>query len=876
VGWCCAPFVLLSTCAAFAWDREIDGAPSARMPAGPLPAGPADFGPRGASIRDAPAGDRRGVSGALLDDAELLERWHAPPADAVLRGTVMCTFDNGPPLDDGGHPASQYSVSADPWGFIAAAADDFMFPAGTPGTNCRITLVRGVFFFWNSNAAGSTPRTRWDSVYVTVYANTAQNKPSGQPTGPNGTPTGTYVASRLVPASSLRNETAVNECTLSYIVDIPVDITVLRGVKYWLSIVPVSSAPPQVGWCLSTSIGTGFGSVQGFSNPVNIPFWTPVAGNYADCTKQNPPPAGSRKDLSFILFAEEIPATSGACCTDQGGMCQIDVDALVCQQAGQRFIPGASDCSSLNPPCGTAGFGACCVADGDCAVLSAADCASASGVWFGGACESVTCPLSNGQCENALMITDGVYPFDTTNAATDGPASPIAPCTPVNQDIWYRYIATCDGTLTVSLCGSSFDTALAVYQGATCPPPDGIGLGALLGCSDDFCGTASRVSIPASLGQTYLIRVGGKDDANGMGTLTVGCVPPASGACCLPMGECMMSTAEQCAGVSGTYRPDSPCEAGGCPAPPNDNCANASVITADGEYPFDTRASVTQPPAPSCANANQDIWFSYTARCTGTLFLSLCTGTAFDASMAVYAGCTCGGPELACDNDACSPGGPAALNLPVTMGQCYLIRIGGVGMAAGAGILSLTCLPTGMGACCRVDQSCELSWQAGCLGGGEQFFADQLCSQVTCKPVPLTCCVGDVDGDGWIDWPDVDAFADALLGKTVVEAGPEMCRVDLSGDMVLDGLDIKPFVEKLTSIPAGQFPAPCCCKGDLNGDGRIDGLDVQGLVDVFMLQEAPLGSAEFCAANLIPGLVLDDPDLADFVMLLLDSPSCTP
>jgi len=134
----------------------------------------------------------------------------------------------------------------------------------------------------------------------------------------------------------------------------------------------------------------------------------------------------------------------------------------------------------------------------------------------------------NDDCEDALPIFDGLTPFTNLGATTDGPAH--AACDDfgsdqVPADVWYDYVATCDGTLTVSTCGmADYDTKLAVYVGGGCP----VGDGNLLGCNEDTAGCAgytSIVMIPASVGQTYKIRVGGWLGAQGTGILSVSCQP---------------------------------------------------------------------------------------------------------------------------------------------------------------------------------------------------------------------------------------------------------------------------------------------------------------------------------------------------------------
>ncbi len=122
-------------------------------------------------------------------------------------------------------------------------------------------------------------------------------------------------------------------------------------------------------------------------------------------------------------------------------------------------------------------------------------------------------------------------------ATTDGP--PHETCNffgqaQVRSDVWYCYRATCTGAAVFSLCGSNYDTKLAVYSGCGCPtvPP--------LACSDDDCGRGvenvqSRVTIGVTAGRQYIVRVGSFLNEQGDGRLTIGCnvetCPPDSGDC---------------------------------------------------------------------------------------------------------------------------------------------------------------------------------------------------------------------------------------------------------------------------------------------------------------------------------------------------------
>ena len=123
-------------------------------------------------------------------------------------------------------------------------------------------------------------------------------------------------------------------------------------------------------------------------------------------------------------------------------------------------------------------------------------------------------PVSfNDDCQNAMSVGDvKALAFDTSDATFDGPGLCM-----VSPNIWYCYTAPCTGRATISLCGSSFDTMLAVYDGCGCYP----GQGDLLACNDDACNTQSEVTIDVIAGRKYLIEVGGFGSDTGQGVLAI-------------------------------------------------------------------------------------------------------------------------------------------------------------------------------------------------------------------------------------------------------------------------------------------------------------------------------------------------------------------
>lgn len=124
-------------------------------------------------------------------------------------------------------------------------------------------------------------------------------------------------------------------------------------------------------------------------------------------------------------------------------------------------------------------------------------------------------PVGNDNCFNATPISDVQnLPFDTRQATFDGPGLCMT-----SPNIWYCYTAPCNGEVTVSLLGSSYDTVLGVFDGCACYPR----AGDVIACNDDFGGSQSQATFTATAGSQYLIEIGGFGSASGLGLLSITC-----------------------------------------------------------------------------------------------------------------------------------------------------------------------------------------------------------------------------------------------------------------------------------------------------------------------------------------------------------------
>jgi hypothetical protein len=124
----------------------------------------------------------------------------------------------------------------------------------------------------------------------------------------------------------------------------------------------------------------------------------------------------------------------------------------------------------------------------------------------------VSGPPVNDSCAGAIALSPGTpYTVNTAAATSAGDPAPVCQAS-FGKGVWFTYTPSSSGTVTISTCGSDFDTVLAVYSGSC---------GALtpFACNDDngpACATTrASVSFSATSGTTYLILAGGSGGASG-------------------------------------------------------------------------------------------------------------------------------------------------------------------------------------------------------------------------------------------------------------------------------------------------------------------------------------------------------------------------
>lgn len=131
---------------------------------------------------------------------------------------------------------------------------------------------------------------------------------------------------------------------------------------------------------------------------------------------------------------------------------------------------------------------------------------------------SITCvePAVNNDCAGALSIGCGQsVSGSTANSTADAALTTCNDDLSTSPGVWYVLQGTGDD-LTLSLCGSSYDTKIGVFEGAC----DAL---VCVDSNDDSCGLQSEVTVTTVAGTDYYVYVSGFGGESGNFTLSVTC-----------------------------------------------------------------------------------------------------------------------------------------------------------------------------------------------------------------------------------------------------------------------------------------------------------------------------------------------------------------
>ncbi|MFN0243724.1 MAG: thrombospondin type 3 repeat-containing protein [Planctomycetota bacterium] len=459
----------------------------------------------------------------------------------------------------------------------------------------------------------------------------------------------------------------------------------------------------------------------------------------------------------------------------------------------------ATNIGQLCAPCGgTNSFVSLAVTNGQVVKIRVSD----KGLGLNGAGFTLRTSLQgtpvvvNDRCDAAIPVTCGSVTSGTTVGATaESPALPASTGPGLGTSgsnfnttgipgVWYTinvpsnqtiYLDTVATPATNGAPPLGYDTKIAVFQGGCCS------LSSVTINDDIVSGTfRSKVGFRAQAGVPYLIWVGGFGASDvGVFDLYVNCDSNVANDDC---------AAAQVVG-------------------PANGSVNGTTAGATGEASNYTASALS-----SCSTSFSffDVWYSYTAPCTGNLSLSVTNVCPMNTVLSVHSNC----PTLTLGNQiagACNTDFPAvcsigtSLTVSVTSGTTYRIRVAqAIGSNLGAPF--------------------TLNFSMPDTDGDGTFDCNDGCPLDPNKIAPgiCGCGVSDVDTDG-------DGTADCLdgcpLDPNKIALGQCGCGVadtDTDGDGTADCNDLCPL------DPNKIAPGQCGCgflDTDSDGDGTADCID---------------------------------------------------
>ncbi len=247
------------------------------------------------------------------------------------------------------------------------------------------------------------------------------------------------------------------------------------------------------------------------------------------------------------------------------------------------------------------------------------------------------CPPINDNCPTAIPLTMGTSCSPTSGTTLNATESQAGCTGDADDDVWYQFVATTTSAVVDVQGGTDFDAVLEVFSGAC-------GTLTSLQCiDDDGSGAPETVTLTGlTVGSTYRLRVYDYYDATS---------PPTD------------PTFTVC-----VYEAPNP--------PANDDCAGAITLTpaATCSPISGSTASATQSLAGCAGNADDDVWYSFTATSVEN-DIAITGGLSFDGVIEVFSG-ACGAlTSISCEDDF-GTGTPELLAFDsAVIGQTYFVRV---------------------------------------------------------------------------------------------------------------------------------------------------------------------------------------------------------
>jgi hypothetical protein len=383
---------------------------------------------------------------------------------------------------------------------------------------------------------------------------------------------------------------------------------------------------------------------------------------------------------------------------------------------------------------------------------------------------------ANDLCSGALPMSLNTVYYGNNSAATSTNDGPAPSCqSSFGKSVWYTFNPPVSGNYQVSMCGTTYDSVVSVFDVVDCTTFVSATFHQLSGgCDDDSCGTspgfgtssgnASLIqSLALTAGTNYYIRVSGFSTNGGAYQVAVFDIS-AAGACCSSTGVCTSVVASSCSTTgtayflgSGTVCSPNPC-VGACCNNTNGTCA------------------ATQPGSANCVSGNT--WFGYGTSCTPSPcpFGACCkadgtcatTNTSTCTSVGLYGGngstCPPGGPACAASIGRCCNGATCTVTDSTSCSTLFV-----AGGTCTTNLCSFPCCDVLTGACTTVAAGSTCSGVSGAGGA--------TCSTITCAPPANDLCANAqvIPGSGpfplSVFGQNVTATDTTVLSPTITPCG---------------------------------------------------------------------------------------------------------
>ena len=264
-------------------------------------------------------------------------------------------------------------------------------------------------------------------------------------------------------------------------------------------------------------------------------------------------------------------------------------------------------------------------------------------------------PSGNFTCATATSLPCATTNLTGTTVGSSNTAHGTA-CSMSNYGAWYTFVGDGQQTTITSTAGAGYDHEMSISSGSC-------GTYTNLTCQDvGFSGGSETYTFTTSIGVVYYVYISHWDSISSItGTFTI---------------------SRSCVSIV---------------PPTNDNCSGAVALTVNGTAACTTSTSgntsfATQSQAGCTGNADDDVWFTFTATNTNHV-VSVTPTSLTNAVFQVFSG-ACGGlTSLACVNNTTGATIETTTLTGLTIGVTYRIRVYSNANGTGQGAFSI-CVTT--------------------------------------------------------------------------------------------------------------------------------------------------------------------------------------